>query len=589
MTANKGFGSGSSKLKPTLNMAIRLNEVGKLIDLGKLDLALRELSAVAGAQSKRAPFFNSIGLGFVQRGDSFNALEAFRKAVEDHPLNCEYLYNCSVAAFDLDLRDESIGMLEKLIALCPKIADAHFNLGNIFRQDRNLEKAKDCYESALDLQPNSSKFLYNYALTLQDMMLAEEALTFYKKLLLLEPEHSVALSNIGNLYTLLGELGLATKYLEEAISIDPGSHIAHYNMGNALRLLRLVPESILSYRNALEINAEDPDYHWNLANSLLLNGDYCEGLEKYEYRWQGIKNPPKFCSDLLTSPELLWDGANHSDGDEILLICEQGLGDALQFLRYGKYLKNAGLKIGIVAPKKLHDLIRVSGLSHCVYCSYDVVKDFKWISIMSLPRVLGVTPAHPLISEPYLNTTSEKSCYWNDRICSENSFIIALNWSGNAQPNNHGLDDRSLPLEAFRPLASNKSVTFLSMQKGLGSEQFLTCSFRDQFVSCQQEVDDTWCFLDSAAILMKCSLIITSDTSVAHLAAGLGRPTWLLLHTNSEWRWGLEGESTFWYPSMRLFRQHERGNWDEVMNRVALELEKFLSEQNSPISQEVYQ
>jgi hypothetical protein len=125
------------------------------------------------------------------------------------------------------------------------------------------------------------------------------------------------------------------------------------------------------------------------------------------------------------------------------------------------------------------------------------------------------------------------------------------------------------------------------MQKGLGSEQLLTCSFRDQFVSCQQEVDETWCFLDAAAILMKCSLLITSDTSVAHLAAGLGKPTWLLLHANSEWRWGIEGDTTFWYPSMRLFRQRERGNWDEVMNRVALELDEFVSEQNHLISQEV--
>jgi hypothetical protein len=476
-----------------------------------------------------------------------------------------------------------------LISISPDIADAHYNLGNIYRRELNYAKAKECYKIALSLQETNSIFMYNYALTLQDMNLVDDAISSYKRLLSLEPFHCMALNNIGNAYISLEKYAEAVTYLEKVISIDPFLDIAHYNMGNVLRLLRLVPESILSYRKALDLNAEDPDYHWNLANSLLLNGDYCEGLEKYEYRWQVIKNLPKLCSELLTSPELLWDGVNHSDGDEILLICEQGLGDALQFLRYGKYLRNSGFKVGIVASKKLHELIRVSGLSDAIYFSDDVIKDFKWISIMSLPRALGVTPTNSLIAEPYLNTTTEKSCYWNDRICSENSFIIALNWSGNAQPNNHGLDNRSLPLEAFRPLASNKSVTFLSMQKGLGSEQFLTCSFRDQFVSCQQEVDDTWCFLDAAAILMKCSLLITSDTSVAHLAAGLGRPTWLLLHTNSEWRWGLEGESTFWYPSMRLFRQHERGNWDEVMNRVALELEKFLSEQNSPISQEVYQ
>jgi tetratricopeptide (TPR) repeat protein len=440
---------------------------------------------------------------------------------------------------------------------------------------------------ALSLEPNNSEFIYNYALTLQDMSLVEDAISCYQRLLLLEPEHCIALNNIGNAYFSLGEYRLAVRYLEQALEIDPLLHIAYFNLGNALRLLRLIPEAILSYRKALDINCSEPDYHWNLANALLLNGDYREGLEKYEYRWQVLKDSPTLCSDLFPCSELLWDGTNHCDGDEILLICEQGLGDAIQFLRYGKYLKNLGLKVGIIAPEKLHDLIRISELSDNIYRSDDVVKNFKWVSIMSLPRVLGVTPTNPLTSEPYLNTTSEKSSYWKEKIYSENSFIIALNWSGNAQPSNHGLDNRALPLEAFQPLSLSQSVSFLSLQKGLGSEQLLTCSFRDHFLSCQQEIDDTWCFLDAAAILMNCNLLITSDTSVAHLASALGRPTWLLLHANSEWRWGLEGDTTFWYPSIRLFRQRELGNWDEVMHRVSLELDKVVSEQKLPTFKEI--
>ena len=587
MTANKGFGKdSSSKPKPSLNIVTRLSEVSKLIDLGNLESALSNLKLIQVSQVKRGSLLNSLGLAFAQRGDKHNAIDAFRHAVQAQPVNCEYLYNCSVAALNLELLDESKSNLEKLISISPDIAEAYYNLGNIYRCELGFEKAKECYEIALSLQSNNLLFIYNYALTLQDMNLAEDAISCYMKLLSLEPAHSIALNNIGNAYISLEKYELAVTFLEKALSIEPSLHVAHYNLANALRILRLLPKSIQTYRRALELCVADPDYYWNFANALLLNGEYVEGLENYEYRWQLSENKPKLHSEPPPPAELLWDGTNHCGVDEILLICEQGLGDAIQFLRYAKYLKNLGHKIGIVAPKKLHELIRISDLSDSVYSSSDVVKNFKWLPIMSLPRVLGVTPSNPLSSEPYIKTTSEKTFYWKEKIYSEYSFVISLNWSGNAQPNNDGFDNRALPLEAFRPLSSKKSVTFLSLQKGLGSEQLSTCSFKDKFVNCQQEIDDAWDFLDACAIMMNCGLIITSDTVVAHLAAALGRPTWLLLHANSEWRWGIEGDRTFWYPSVRLFRQQEWGNWDEVMNRVALELDKFLSDKNHLVFQE---
>jgi ADP-heptose:LPS heptosyltransferase len=114
----------------------------------------------------------------------------------------------------------------------------------------------------------------------------------------------------------------------------------------------------------------------------------------------------------------------------------------------------------------------------------------------------------------------------------------------------------------------------LSLQKGFGSEQLESCSFKDRFVSCQDQINATWDFLETAAIIANCDLVITSDTSVAHLAGGMGKTTWLLLKKVPEWRWGLDGDTTFWYPSMRLFRQSEPGNWNEVMERVAEELQK---------------
>ena len=147
--------------------------------------------------------------------------------------------------------------------------------------------------------------------------------------------------------------------------------------------------------------------------------------------------------------------------------------------------------------------------------------------------------------------------------------IIGINWKGNPKTEKSTLQGRSLELEFFAPIASCSQISLLSLQKGTGSEQLKTCSFKDRFVSCQDQINDAWDFLETAAIIANCDLVITSDTSVAHLAGGMGKTTWLLLHKVPDWRWGLEGDSTFWYPSMRLFRQKKRGDWNEVMERVA--------------------
>ena len=130
-------------------------------------------------------------------------------------------------------------------------------------------------------------------------------------------------------------------------------------------------------------------------------------------------------------------------------------------------------------------------------------------------------------------------------------------------------------MKTFAPIIENIDASFLSLQKGFGFEQLTDCRFLDRFVDCQEEINQTWDFVENAAIIMNCDLIITTDTCVAHLAGGLGQPTWLLLHKVPDWRWGMEGKTTFWYPSMRLFRQRERGNWQEVMDRVAMALERF--------------
>ncbi|MFL0770875.1 MAG: DUF6165 family protein [Prochlorococcus sp.] len=315
---------------------------------------------------------------------------------------------------------------------------------------------------------------------------------------------------------------------------------------------------------------------------MLLGGDYKNGWEKYEWRSKEKKEPAKphaLPKCILWSGEIAINQIN-----QLLLVTEQGLGDTLQFMRYALALRDQGVEVSLCAQPKLHSLIQTSGIDPSPLTPQEAnqVSDGQWMPLLSVPRRLEVSPEKPIITEPYIKTTDELIDKWKGILSAEQRPIIGINWQGNPKAEKTGLRGRSLALEAFAPITSSSQISLLSLQKGFGSEQFETCSFKDRFISCQDQINDTWDFLETAAIIANCDLVITSDTSVAHLAGGMGKTTWLLLHKVPDWRWGLEGDTTFWYPSMRLFRQRERGNWNEVMERVAEALQEHFRSSLTP-------
>jgi hypothetical protein len=302
---------------------------------------------------------------------------------------------------------------------------------------------------------------------------------------------------------------------------------------------------------------------------MLISGDYRNGWEGYECRAMKKKDASKPHAHPQCSH---WDGGALADeNNQLLLVSEQGLGDTLQFMRYAICLRNQGIAVSLCAQAKLHTLIQASGLnpSPLTPDQANQVTEGHWIPLLSVPRHLEVSPANPIIIGPYIKTTDELIDKWKNILSTEQRPIIAINWQGDPKTETANLKGRSLPLEDLAPIAATTTASLLSLQKGFGSEQLKTCSFKDCFVNCQNQINETWDFLETAAIIANCDLVITSDTSVAHLAGGMGKTTWLLLKKVPDWRWGLEGDTTFWYPSMRLFRQSEHGNWHGVMVRLA--------------------
>jgi len=308
-----------------------------------------------------------------------------------------------------------------------------------------------------------------------------------------------------------------------------------------------------------------------------LTGNYQLGLEKYEWRSQ---QPPGRLKPHGNPKAKRWAGDKLVSGEKLLVLSEQGLGDTLQFMRYIPHLRKQGIDLTFSAQDNLHGLIKCSGIDANPLTSREAnhVSEGLWIPLLSVPMLLGITPENPIETKPYIASTASFAEKWQSRLEQEKRPIIAINWQGNPQAETLALKGRSLPLELFAGIANSSDFGLVSLQKGFGSEQLQTCSFRDRFVSCQDEINETWDFQETAAIIKNCDLVITSDTATAHLAGGLGQRTWLLLQMVPDWRWGMHHENSFWYPSMRLFRQTEARNWSDVMERVAEALRAFASE-----------
>ncbi|MFM7312566.1 MAG: tetratricopeptide repeat protein [Cyanobium sp.] len=397
------------------------------------------------------------------------------------------------------------------------------------------------------------------------------------------PDDVAALAELGLSQYDAGRLQSAIASYQAYLKVRPGDSLFHSNLGVALVEAGRIDDAIASFTKAIELAPDNPEHHYNASMAYLYKPDqYALGLEKYA--WRSRKSQQPILPDVVPDcPE--WQGGSLGPGESILVVSEQGFGDVFQFVRYIDPLRQQRqIPVSVCAPEKLHGLLKASGIdaSPLALQQGRQFRAGQWISMMSLPGRLGVTPADPIRQQPYLCAPPDRVATWRARLADAPRPLIALNWQGNPQHEFTVARGRSLPLEALAPLAAIGGISLLSLQKGVGSEQLQTCSFRHRFVAAQPEVDAAWDFLDAAAIIASCDLVITSDTAVAHLAGGMGRPTWLLLKQVPEWRWGLEGETTFWYPSMRLFRQRQPGDWDELMERLVGALQQWLSAQGFP-------
>ncbi len=401
-----------------------------------------------------------------------------------------------------------------------------------------------------------------------------EALASYDRALAIRPLHIQALSNRGVILDDLRQFEAALASYDRALAVRPDYAPALANRGNSLGALRRFDEALASYDRALAIQGNFADCRFNRALLLLLLGRYAEGWREYEWR----RRLKAWVARNFAAPE--WRGED-LHGKRLLLYAEQGLGDTIQFARFAPLLAKRGAEIVLDVQAPLGGLLqRVEGAARIVrQGETPPAADFQ-LPLMSVPFVLGLDAAQIPAVVPYLRADVARVAAWGARL-PEGKFRVGIAWQGN--PRRKIDRGRSIPLAAFAPLCRVPGVRLISLQKHDGVEQLAALPDVMRVSELGADFDSgPDGFLDSAAVMMHLDLVVTSDSTIAHLAGALGRPVWVILRDVPDWRWMLDRPDTPWYPTARLFRQDRRDDWGEVMGRVAAALAGMMSETTHP-------
>ena len=455
-------------------------------------------------------------------------------------------------------------------------ADAYNNLGVVHAKLNEIEEGLACFYKTIEISPENSDAYYNAGFMLYKKALLKESIPFYEKAIELQPSFKCYL-NLGNSYNEMLDFDTALKYYEIAITYDPNFYAVYNNIGGILYKQRRPHEAIPVFKKAIELKPDDCEVKYNMGMAQLVTGELIQGWKNYENRNKFIMHDIKTewqkyqIASNNTKPE--WKGES-LEGKTILVHTEQGLGDTIQFCRYLPLIKEYGCKIIFECTMEIVELIKTIGCIDVIYVggiSLDVQFDYH-ISVMSLPYIFKTNLSCIPANIPYFRVPKEPM----PEIDQYTGFKIGLVWAGNPRkylPHINLVDQRrSTKLEYYKPLSQIEGVTLFSLQKGEETEtQINEVDF--EVIDLMKNVKN---FHDTAKIMQNLDLIISADTSVVHVAGALGRPIWMLSRYDGCWRWLLDRSDSPWYPTMKIFRQQEAGNWEPVINDIVTDLKKVI-------------
>jgi tetratricopeptide (TPR) repeat protein len=536
---------------------------------------------------------NNLGLALSELGQHEDARTMLKQAVESNSNSSDAWFNLAKQAVIAGDHATAKNYLSQAISIDASHTGAHLQLGDLLLADGSLQEATAMHRKVTEISPDDAVGWSHLGATLVAADSIDDAEAAFRKATLLAPKSEDVFFNLGRHLSVYGDEDEAIEALRHALSLNPTNAAAYTQLGYVAQNRGEFQAAVGHYRKSLEFcstssiakhnlglvlsslghadgldllaqtvseEPESAEFHWNLGEKLLLHQRFSEGLREYEWR----KRVGRFTSQHLHFNKPEWDGAP-LHGETILLYAEQGQGDTIQFTRYAELVAQRGGRVVLEVQRSLQRLLaELPCVAECVAQGDSLPEFSTFAALMSLPYIfdtsaLTIPPPSPFFAEKFATSPDRKR-----------ALQVGLVWAGNKRDKRDRL--RSTKLDQWSELATIKGVEFTSLQIGEPADQIDWPSTNINFVRGCSSVED---FADTAAIMACLDLVITVDTAVAHLAGTMGKLVWILLYDPVDWRWGLEGEHSAWYPSATLFRQHNQEGWRPVIQRVASRLSDF--------------
>ena len=544
------------------SLAVRFHAAREYQKAGALQQARQAYEDILAQEPAHAGSLHMLGLILAQTGQAQQGVDLLCRALELEPNNAQAYYGLGFAMCKLKQFFAGIECYDAAMSLRPQFAEAACDKGSALIELKRCAEAVESFDLALRWRPDYADAYVYRGNALMGLQEHARAVQSFEAGLAINPAFASGHLNLGNALLAMGDYEGALASYDRTIALRAQDAMAYSNRSGVLKHLHRFDEALRSCESAVALAPDFAFGHWNHSLLLLLLGDLRAGFEKYHWRWQ----TDTFQVIRRNFPQPMWLGQEDLKGQTVLIHTEQGLGDTIQFARYAQLLADRGARVVFEVEPALYDLLRTLPGVDTLVRQRDPLPAFDlYCPLMSVPIGCGTTLQTVPAAVPYLRTNPAKVWAWQDRLGSKTHPRVGLVWSGSTT---HQADHlRSLELSALLD-ALPSGFDYISLQKEIRPADMAAVQ-----ASGMAHVGDDLLTMDDTAALCAClDLVIAVDTSVAHLAGALGLPVWVLLPHMPDWRWMLDRSDSPWYPSARLYRQRQHGDWSAPLAQVRADL-----------------
>jgi tetratricopeptide (TPR) repeat protein len=549
-------------------------------DLGQMAAALASYDQAIAIRADLAEAYSNRGMVLRELGKLQAALASYDRAIEINPRFAEAYSNRGEVLKELKQFAPALASCDKAIELRPDFAEAYSNRANILKELKQWDAALASCNRAIALKPDFAEAYCNRGIVLRGIGQLDAALASYDRAIAMKSDYAEAYANRGIVLKELDQYDAALASCNLAIRIKSDEAGAYATRAVLFHETNQIDAALADYDQAVTLKPDFAEAHVNRSMALLLAGDFDRGWADFEWRWRGDDAPGR---DENARSERLWLGRESLVGRTIVLRCEQGLGDTLQFCRFAKRIAALGGSVVLEVQRPLKTLLEsLDGVSRLTIQGEALPAFDYQCPLMSLPLALKTTLSTIPVDIPYLKSDPQKMRSWKDKLGESAKLRVGLVWSGgfrHDQPELWAVNKRrNIPLTKLAEL-KHPEIEFYTLQKGQPAESELAEAQSKDWGG-PHLIDHTALlrdFSDTAALIENLDLVISVDTSTAHLAAALGKPVWILNRFDTCWRWLLDRTDSPWYPTVRLYRQSKRENWDGVVSRVRTDLAQLIA------------